>query len=325
MSRMIDHQEFLDASEFITFAQDFTVYKTLLESTNAIPWKVDWATMSFAYIGPQIEALLGWTQESWQSVQDWATRMHPDDRDHAVGTCVAQSQAGLDHEIDYRALTKDNGYVWIRDVVHVVRDANGGVESLIGFMFDISERKRTEEELIALQKELQVLSFQDGLTGIANRRMFDQSLETEWKRFRCTNQPLSLIMLDLDHFKQFNDGYGHIKGDECLTIVAQTLKHAAGRPRDIVARYGGEEFVLILPETSQSAAFELADRCRRLIADLKIPHDCSSVGPFVTASFGVGTVQPSTDMEPKDLVEAVDRLLYASKTNGRNRVEVATL
>jgi PAS domain S-box-containing protein len=116
------------------------VYKTLLESTKAIPWKLDWASMQFTYIGPQIEALLGWEPSSWKSVEDWAARMHEDERQWVVDYCVSQSKSGIDHEADYRALTKDGNYVWIRDVVHVVRKENGEVESLIGFMFDSAIR-----------------------------------------------------------------------------------------------------------------------------------------------------------------------------------------
>ena len=130
-------------------------YKTLLESTKAIPWQLDWETMRFTYIGPQIETLLGWTPGSWVSADDWAARMHPDDRESVVNFCIAQSKAGLDHEADYRALMKNGGYVWIRDVVHVMRNPTGAVVSLIGFMFDISERKRVEAELSALQKEVE--------------------------------------------------------------------------------------------------------------------------------------------------------------------------
>ena len=118
-------------SNLSDLASDSVVYRTLLESTLAIPWKIDWATMQFAYIGPQIEALLGWSQQSWVSVEDWTTRMHPEDRESAVNFCVSQSKAGIDHEADYRALTKDNGYVWIRDVIHVVQNDSGEVEALI--------------------------------------------------------------------------------------------------------------------------------------------------------------------------------------------------
>lgn len=131
---------------------DNSVYKTLLESTKAIPWKLDWNTMKFAYIGPQIESLLGWLPASWVGVENWAERMHPEDRDEVVNFCVAQSQAGIDHEADYRALTKNGDYVWIRDVVHVVRNEEGSVDSLVGFMFDISERKKTRRNYLASRK-----------------------------------------------------------------------------------------------------------------------------------------------------------------------------
>lgn len=150
--------------------KDSAVYKTLLESTKAIPWKIDWNTMKFVYIGPQIQDLLGWSPSSWVSVDDWVERMHPEDRETVFNFCVSQSQSGTDHEADYRALKKDGGYVWIRDVVHVVRK-DGAVDSLIGFMFDISERKKSESRLIHLQKELEELSFKDSLTGIAKESL----------------------------------------------------------------------------------------------------------------------------------------------------------
>ena len=109
----------------MTTTHDAAVYRTLLESTKAIPWRIDWATMQFTYIGPQIEELLGWTPSSWVSVNDWAERIHVEDRQKTVDFCVAQSQQGVDHEADYRAVTRDGDYKWIRDVVHVVRRADG--------------------------------------------------------------------------------------------------------------------------------------------------------------------------------------------------------
>ncbi|WP_018954910.1 GGDEF domain-containing protein [Thioalkalivibrio sulfidiphilus] len=300
---------------------DSDVYRTLLESTRAIPWKIDWQTMQFAYIGPQIEALLGWSQDSWVSVEDWAQRMHPEDRDKVVNFCVSQSQAGTDHEADYRALTADGRYVWIRDVVHVVRNEDGEVHALVGFMFDISERKKNEQELVRLQKELEDLSFKDGLTGVANRRMFDSVLSLEWSNARRNHQPLSLILLDIDYFKQYNDFYGHLQGDDCLMHVARILESAATRARDFIARFGGEEFVLVLPETDAPAAEKVAQRCRTLILDARIPHESSESLPFLTASLGVGTIIPSHGDEPSEFVDEVDRLLYKAKQEGRNRVE----
>ncbi|OMG67466.1 sensor domain-containing diguanylate cyclase [Stutzerimonas balearica] len=302
---------------------DSAVYKTLLESTKAIPWKIDWATMTFAYIGPQIETLLGWPQGSWLSANDWAERMHPEDREWVVNFCVAQSQSGLDHEADYRALTRDGRYVWIRDVVHVLRNAAGEVEALVGFMFDISERKQTEQKLLQLQKQLEELSYQDGLTGVANRRMFDNRLQMEWSNAQRNSLPLSLILLDIDYFKQYNDHYGHVRGDDCLKSVGQALSGAAVRPRDLLARYGGEEFVLLLPETDAQAAAQVAERCRQLIREQNIQHAHSQVAPLLTISLGVGTLVPGPFDQPEAFLERVDSLLYKAKHQGRDQSVLA--
>lgn len=318
--------EMTDVQELSGSDSDSVVYKTLLESTRAIPWKIDWATMKFAYIGPQIEPLLGWRQDSWLTVDDWATRMHPEDRDYVVNFCVAQSKAGVDHEADYRALTKDNGYVWIRDVVHVVRKPDGEVEALIGFMFDITERKKTEEKLLALQKELEALSFKDGLTNIANRRRFNAAIELEWESARkgggASGAPVSVLMLDIDFFKQYNDLYGHVQGDDCLIAIARTLSLALENPRDLVARFGGEEFIILLPGADAHAALKVAERCQRLIQKQGIAHAQSPHGQRVTLSIGVGTATPADYASPSDFIAAVDRQLYAAKKNGRNRIEV---
>jgi len=297
------------------------VYRTLLESTKAIPWKIDWATMAFAYIGPQIESLLGWAPASWVSVQDWAERMHPDDRAWAVDFCVAQSKAGVDHEADYRALCANGEYVWIRDVVHVVRNADGSVDSLIGFMFDISERKRTEQKLIDLQKELEELSYKDGLTGVANRRRFDALMEVEWANAQRNKQPLSLVMLDIDYFKQYNDHYGHLEGDQCLKLAARLLGSAATRARDFVARFGGDEFVLVLPETDEPAARKIAERCRDLFANEQIPHEGSELGTLLTVSLGAHTTIPAHGDELLSFIETADRQLYQAK---RKRNSIVT-
>jgi diguanylate cyclase (GGDEF)-like protein/PAS domain S-box-containing protein len=299
---------------------DPAVYKTLLESTRAIPWKIDWGTKAFAYIGPQIEALLGWTQDSWASVQDWAERIHPDDRERVVQFCVAQSQAGVDHEADYRALTAAGDYVWIRDVVHVVRDADGSVEALVGFMFDISERKRTEEQLLGLQAELQDLSFKDALTGLANRRRFDQVIEREWAEAGSGARPLSLVMIDIDYFKQYNDHYGHLRGDACLKQVADLLFGAAQGGRNFLARFGGEEFALVLPETKAEAARKIATRCRDAISRARIVHAASAIGDCLTISLGVGSCVPDDAQGLIPFMECVDRRLYLAKQQGRDRI-----
>lgn len=306
-----------DSQDSIALVDD-NVYKTLLESTKAIPWKIDWETMQFSYIGPQIEQLLGWSPESWLSVNDWVERMHPDDQQWVVDFCVSQSKSGIDHEADYRAKTINGDYVWIRDVVHVVRDADGEVESLVGFMFDISERKETEQKLLDLQKELENLSFKDGLTGINNRRMFDTAIEQEWKHAQRSKQPLSILLIDIDFFKQFNDLNGHVQGDECLKKVSLTLSEAATRSRDFIARYGGEEFVMILPETDLLSAQKIAERCQQLILRLQIPHLDSEASQLLTISIGLGSVVPEQNDEYMTFLDCVDQALYVAKQRGRN-------
>jgi diguanylate cyclase (GGDEF)-like protein/PAS domain S-box-containing protein len=300
--------------------EDPGVYRTLLESTKAIPWKIDWASMRFAYIGPQIETVLGWRQGSWLTVNDWAERIHPEDRQKTVDFCVAQSQQGVDHEADYRALTADGDYVWIRDVVHVKRHADGSVDCLVGFMFDISERKKAEDKILQLQKELEVLSYRDPLTGIANRRMFDTMLDVEWGKARALGQPLSLLVVDIDFFKRYNDRYGHPRGDDCLKRVARMLDEAASRTRDLCARMGGEEFVLLLPNTDEDAALTVAERCRRLLAREAIEHPGSPVAPVLTISIGVGSIVPGTHDQAQAFIELVDSRLYRAKEAGRDRV-----
>ncbi len=299
---------------------DNALYRTLLESTRAIPWKIDWATATFAYIGPQIESLLGWAPTSWVTVQDWADRMHPDDRDRVVNFCISQSQSGVDHEADYRALTTQGDYVWIRDVVHVVRDLQGNVVSLVGFMFDITERKQSEEKLLSLQQELEDLSFRDGLTGVNNRRKFDAVFEREWQDARRESQPLSLLLFDVDFFKRYNDAYGHVEGDECLKRVARALAGAVHRPRDFLARYGGEEFVLLLPASDARAARAVAERCRQAVFKSQIAHADSPIGQLLTVSIGTGTLIPGQHDAPLRFLEEVDRRLYRAKRGGRNRI-----
>ena len=296
------------------------VYRTLLESTKAIPWRIDWATMQFTYIGPQIEELLGWSPSSWLTVNDWANRIHEEDRQNTVDFCVAQSQQGIDHEADYRAITRQGDYVWIRDVVHVVRRPDGGVESLVGFMFDISARKKAEEKILQLQRELELLSYRDSLTGVANRRMFDTVYPVEWEKARESGHPLSLVIIDIDYFKQYNDHYGHVQGDECLRRVAQAIDAAASHPGELCARLGGEEFVLLLPGADREAARNAAERCRKLLAAEEIHHARSGVGRLVTVSMGIGTIIPEAQDDPKVFLDRIDRRLYQAKSAGRDRL-----
>ncbi len=239
------------------FENNDGVYKTLLESTKAIPWKIYWASMKFSYIGPQIEALLGWSADSWVSVEDWAMRMHPDDRERVVNFCVTQSQAGIDHEADYRALTRTTATSGSATWCTWCATARVRRRRYVGFMFDISERKKTEEKLLSLQKELEVLSFKDGLTNIANRRSFDAHFETAWEQAqRLNSSPCRCCSSMWTSSSSTTTCTANIQGDSCLIDIAQMLKLALDGPRDLVARYGGEEFIAPLPGANAEVAHQ---------------------------------------------------------------------
>lgn len=167
------------------------------------------------------------------------------------------------------------------------------------------------------------LSFTDGLTGIANRRRFDQVLDQEWKRGARAHGVLSVWLLDVDQFKRFNDAAGHVAGDDCLRRIAAALGSAIRRPGDVVARYGGEEFAGVLPDTDVEGALAVATRIHELVGALAMPHPDSAVERVVTASVGVATARPWPQAGPDRLVEAADRALYRAKQLGRNRVEAA--
>jgi len=298
------------------------MYKTLLESTKAIPWAIDWATKEFVYIGPQIEELLGWSPDSWKTAQDWIDRIHPDFQESVVGFCVSQSENGIDHEADYPALSKNGDYVWIRDVVHVIRE-KGVTTKLIGFMFDISERKKLESQLVEANRKLEMISMRDGLTGIANRRMYDTTLNKEWSRAQRNGTPLSLLIIDIDHFKEYNDRYGHFEGDRCLQKIAETLQGIVSRATDLCARYGGEEFVILLPDTKREEAAVFAEGVRERIRELGIAHASSPVDDVVTVSIGVGTMVPKKNTASSGLFQMADKMLYLAKQEQRNCVKCA--
>ncbi|MCF7822333.1 MAG: diguanylate cyclase [Mariprofundaceae bacterium] len=186
---------------------------------------------------------------------------------------------------------------------------------------DISERKTIEKKLQNLNQKLELLSLHDGLTDIANRRMFDSRQLLEWGRSMREKQPLSLIMIDIDYFKQYNDTYGHLPGDECLIMVAKALSEVSKRAMDLCARYGGEEFALLLPNTNLMQAINLAEECREKIYQLKIPHKSSSVCDVVTISAGVASITPDKDVPIPSLAKAADEALYLAKHQGRNTVK----
>ena len=194
-----------------------------------------------------------------------------------------------------------------------IHDEAGKLIAVVETLRDMTDQKRAESAL-------KTLAASDGLTGLANRRSFDQTLAMEWARAQRTKKPVSLLFADVDHFKSYNDLHGHQKGDECLRAVAALIGENALRPADLSARYGGEEFATIMPETDMNGARKVAERLRNVLTGLQIPHGASGAGPLVTLSIGIATQVPSEDVSSDWLLGQADQALYAAKHLGRNRV-----
>jgi diguanylate cyclase (GGDEF)-like protein len=182
------------------------------------------------------------------------------------------------------------------------------------------ELTETRRQLEHRNRDLERISALDTLTQIANRRRFDAALRQEWRRCARDESPLSLVFCDIDHFKRFNDTYGHQAGDECLVRVAQAMEETLNRPADLVARYGGEEFIALLVDTGMGGARMLAERMRARVEALGVEHRGSGVAAHQTVSLGVASIIPRPAIRPEDLVDLADRALYAAKEGGRNRV-----
>ncbi|MBI5460595.1 MAG: diguanylate cyclase [Gammaproteobacteria bacterium] len=209
------------------------------------------------------------------------------------------------HSRSYLAqLERDAAYQALRDLQNQLETSNAQLEES--------------------NRELQRLSSLDGLTGISNRRQFDKTLEQEWQRALRNCAELSLIMIDIDYFKLFNDTYGHQAGDDCLKSVALALARIVHRPSDLVARYGGEEFAVILPETDTEGTLRVAEKMREAVSRLNVRHDASKVSDKITLSIGIANMNPRGSDNPDTLLAAADDALYRAKHAGRNRVEVAS-
>ncbi|MBA4422146.1 MAG: hypothetical protein C0390_03460 [Syntrophus sp. (in: bacteria)] len=202
------------------------------------------------------------------------------------------------------------------------RGLDGGLLGMVESFKDITERKRIAADLQKANQELHRLAIIDGLTQIANRRRFDECLTQEWVRMARGKSSLSIIMCDVDCFKLYNDHYGHLLGDVCLSSVSHAIDHCAKRPADLAARYGGEEFVVLLPNTNAEGAVFIAESIRLKVQDLMIDHAVSPVHKYVTLSLGVSSVIPEYNSNPQILLEASDSALYEAKRAGRNQVSV---
>jgi diguanylate cyclase (GGDEF)-like protein/PAS domain S-box-containing protein len=274
------------------------------------------------YASPAVTEILGWEPHEVLGMS-YRQAFHPDDitlaeaffRDARAGKHPGMFQ--------FRCLKKDGSYLWTEASLRLYRERPTNEAGFVVVMRDISLRKAAEEEVQRAFRMVETLASIDGLTGIANRRRFDETLQAEWRRAQRERTACSLLLMDLDHFKHYNDIYGHIHGDRCLRQMAEATGQVLQRPGDLVARYGGEEFAVILPNTSCDGAMEIAEKIRLAIEELHVPHAGNPHG-IVTVSVGCATLVPENDGDLSELLKTADSALYVAKSLGRNRVE-ATL
>jgi diguanylate cyclase (GGDEF)-like protein/PAS domain S-box-containing protein len=271
-----------------------------------------------SYVSPSCASIVGWRADQLVGTPALAG-VNPADL-----SCVAEIVAALrrgemeEARVTYRTRHRGKSEIWIESTLRVTRKVSGEIDGVVAISRDVTEQKDLEEKLATL-------AIEDGLTGLANRRRFDERLLEEWGRAYRDGTSLSLLLIDVDHFKKFNDEYGHPAGDECLRSIAGVLTAEARRAPDLAARYGGEEFVMLLPNTDAAGCARIGNRIRSALGKLGMPHRQNLPSGQVTVSLGGAVCRPGAERsaDPASLVEAADRALYAAKDGGRDRLVMA--
>lgn len=303
---------FHDITESIQERNRLREMQAAIEQSPASVLIVD-TNKNTIYVNPQITRSTGYTKEELRGKKTNIFRgdLTPGDVIKDLWKTI-KSGSPWKGELLYRR--KDGSVFWQSWSVAPVVDDHGVIQHFVGVGEDITEKKK-------LQSLLQEMSYLDGLTGIANRRRFDDFLNLEWNRASRYGKPLAIIMMDIDFFKRYNDSLGHLAGDDALKRVAQALKSKVLRTTDLLARYGGEEFTCILPDTKIADAKLFAEALRLAVCAMELPHPDSEISHFVTISIGVACFIPLKG-EPSSLLILADNALYRAKTLGRNRVEL---
>jgi diguanylate cyclase (GGDEF)-like protein/PAS domain S-box-containing protein len=275
-----------------------------------------------SYGSASAQHISGWKPEELMT-EAGIELIHPDDRARAQAIMEELNTGTEGATIECRVRKEDGTYIWVEATLRVVKgQADGEPSRFLNIVRDISERKEAELKLQAAYQAVEALAVTDALTNLANRRRFDQYMATEWRRSARDRQPLSLIMMDVDKFKPYNDAYGHVRGDSCLKQIAEACMDVVSRPGDLVSRFGGEEFAVILPNTDNAGAMKVAQEICDAVSYRRLPHEGSSFG-VVTISLGCATVVPKFGRHLHELLEAADAALYSAKEAGRNQVRSA--
>jgi diguanylate cyclase (GGDEF)-like protein/PAS domain S-box-containing protein len=320
-------------------------YRLLAENSSDVILRLD-AAGRLAYASPSALDVIGCEPDALIGAQ-WRDLALAEDA-AALDAAHARLAGGAARAtVQFRCRRSDATALWLEASLRLVGEAGGvGVGVGVGSgggggggetgggetggggaivnIRDITWRKQAEEEMAAAARELAVLAATDGLTGLANRRCFDETLQREWRRAARAMSDMSVLLVDADWFKAYNDRYGHQGGDEALRAIAACIGEAIKRPGDLGARYGGEEFAIILPDASEAGALTVASKLRTRLAARAVIHDGAPSG-LLSVSIGIATMPAHSDGDPADLVAAADAALYDAKKAGRDRVAVRPL
>lgn len=260
-------------------------------------------------VNPAVTKMLGFSREDLISMNISNIQPRGMDLIKKYTDQVITNRAAWTNELTFK--TKSDKLILVEVSASIVTIDNQNY--LISMVRDIGCRKQIEEQL-------RLFSFTDGLTGIANRRKLDEYMDIEWRRAIRYELPISVIMIDIDYFKSYNDTYGHLQGDICLKAVASIIQKSLIRPGDLCARYGGEEFIVLLPDTDEKGSLHIANKINCNLANEKIKHCKSDINTFVTVSMGLASIVPTSKNTSSQLISKADQALYQAKREGRNKV-----
>jgi diguanylate cyclase (GGDEF)-like protein/PAS domain S-box-containing protein len=271
------------------------------------------------YVSPAVESMNGWKPTELIK-RKLSEHTHPDDR-KKVEDAIHRLRHGSEGElIEYRAQRRSGEYIWVESSLRMFRDRKTGIPAgILSLVRDITERKHSENLLLGAYRALEELAVVDALTGVANRRRFDEYLAHEWSWSARLQRPISLLLIDADSLKEQNDRHGHLRGDRCLKQIADAAACAASRPKDLIARFGGDEFAVILPDTDISGAVEVGAKIRAHLKGRRAEDEENAL-ELVTISIGCATAIPKSGEDAAVLIQMADEWLYRAKRAGRDQL-----